>query len=122
VCAAVEKRIAERHKLKVPVVLRSADELEEAARGNPYLERGQDKALHVMFLSEEPPRASLSKLDPARSPGDEFRVVGRDVFLFLPNGVARTKLTNDYFDRSLGVVSTVRNWRTLMTLLEMTRS
>jgi uncharacterized protein (DUF1697 family) len=58
-------------------------------------------------------------LDARRSPPDELAVVGRDVYLKLPNGVARSKLTNAYFDSKLDTVSTLRNWRTVLTLLEM---
>ena len=36
-----------------------------------------------------------------------------------PNGVAKTKLTNAYFDSRLATISTGRNWRTVLTLLEM---
>ena len=42
-----------------------------------------------------------------------------EVYLHFPNGVARSKLTNDYLDRTLGTVSTVRNWRTVCKLHEM---
>jgi len=64
----------------------------------------------------------VARLDPDRSPPDRFVVAGCDVHLHLPNGVARSKLTNDYFGRALGIVSTVRNWRTVSKLLEMARA
>lgn len=41
---------------------------------------------------------------------------GREIFLHCPNGVARTKLTNDYFDAKLATTSTMRNWRTVLKL------
>ena len=44
---------------------------------------------------------------------------GREIFLYCPNGLARTKLTNGYFDSKLATTSTVRNWRTTLTLLTM---
>jgi uncharacterized protein (DUF1697 family) len=47
-------------------------------------------------------------------------VVGREIFLSCPNGVARTKLTNAYFDAKLATTSTGRNWRTITKLLELT--
>jgi uncharacterized protein (DUF1697 family) len=61
----------------------------------------------------------VAALDPQRSPPDEFKVVGRDIYLHTPKGFADTKLTNKYFDGALGTVSTVRNWRTVLKLLEM---
>jgi uncharacterized protein (DUF1697 family) len=58
-------------------------------------------------------------LDAERSPGDSFVVKGREIFLHVPNGMARTKLTNAYFDSKLKTVSTARNWRTVGKLVEM---
>lgn len=108
--------------LRVPVVLRSADELVAAVAGNPWLARGAEpKALHVAFLAAAPEPARLAALDPARSPPDALEARGRDLFLHLPNGVGRTKLTNDYLDRTLGTTSTVRNWNTVLALLALAR-
>jgi uncharacterized protein (DUF1697 family) len=120
----LELRIAEaieqRFKLKVPVVLRTATELGRVAAGNPFLSSGADlERLYVAFLAQVPSAAAAKALDPKRSPPDELALVGRDIYLHLPNGAAKTKLTNDYFDRSLGTISTVRNWRTVQALLAM---
>jgi uncharacterized protein (DUF1697 family) len=71
-------------------------------------------------LANVPASSQAASLDPKRSPPDEFLVLGREIFLRLPNGVARSKLTNAYFDSKLGTVSTIRNWRTVLTLLELT--
>ena len=75
--------------------------------------------LHVLFLTDLPDHAHVEALDPNRSPGDEFAVLGRKVFLHCPNGVARSKLTNSYFDSSLSTTSTAGNWRTVGKLLEL---
>jgi uncharacterized protein (DUF1697 family) len=37
-----------------------------------------------------------------------------------PNGVGRSRLTNEYFDSKLATTSTMRNWRTVLKLVEMT--
>ena len=73
----------------------------------------------VFFLADLPDRAHVEALDPNRSPGDEFAVMGREIFLHCPNGVARSKLTNSYFDSRLSTTSTGRNWRTVRKLLDM---
>jgi uncharacterized protein (DUF1697 family) len=72
----------------------------------------------VAFLAGLPPRPRREALDPARSPPDEVAVVGRKAFLRLPNGVARTRFTNAYLDATLGTVSTLRNWATVLALVE----
>lgn len=114
----VTGRIESRFGLHVPVVIRRDDEIRQAAAGNPFLEADAG-SLFVMFLADVPDRGRVADLDPERSPGDAYEVRGRDVFLRLSNGVADTKLTNAYFDSKLGTVSTGRNWRTVLKLIEM---
>ncbi|MEM6797077.1 MAG: hypothetical protein AAF725_24095, partial [Acidobacteriota bacterium] len=93
------------------------------ARGEGLPAYGEDenKALHVGFLAASPAPERIASLDLDRSPPDAFSVVGREIYLHTPGGLARTKLTNAYFDSSLATVTTVRNWRTVHKLLAMTR-
>ncbi|MGD1017481.1 MAG: hypothetical protein ABR863_13765 [Roseiarcus sp.] len=48
-----------------------------------------------------------------------FVALLRDVCLSLPNGLARSKLTAAWLDARLGIVSTMRNWRTVAKLAAM---
>ncbi|MHC5064657.1 MAG: DUF1697 domain-containing protein [Planctomycetota bacterium] len=107
--------------IEIPVVLRSAAQMRKLAAKHPLAKRGMDekKVLHVMFLADKPSAAKVKQLDPERSPGDSYVVQGAEVYSCCPNGVARSKLTNAYFDGVLGTVSTGRNWRTVQTLLGM---
>jgi uncharacterized protein (DUF1697 family) len=100
--------------------VRTADELRAVAQGNPFLDEGADAdTLHVAFLADRPRSDRVAALDANRSPGDSFVVRGSEIYLRLPNGVARTKLTNAYFDSKLSTISTARNWRTVLKLLEL---
>lgn len=117
---ALSERIAARFKLTVPVVLRTSAELASVARSNPFLRAGgQTDLLHVMFLAEVPSPERVASLDPQRSAPDAFALRGRDLYLSLPNGAGNTKLTNAYFDSKLATVSTGRNWRTVLKLVEL---
>jgi len=112
--------ISDRLGFRAPVIMRRAGELRAIARGNPFLQAGADaEALHVMFLADRPPSSKIAALDPRRSPPDEFEVRGREIYLRCPNGVGRSKLTNEYFDTKLSTTSTMRNWRTVLKLVEM---
>jgi uncharacterized protein (DUF1697 family) len=120
--AVVGEAIRERFDFDAPIVLRSLEELDVVIRNSPFVDRGEpDRALHVVFLADTPPAGRVRELDPQRSPDDSFVVQGRDIYLWLPNGVARSKLTNDYFDSKLKTVSTCRNWRTVMALHALMR-
>jgi uncharacterized protein (DUF1697 family) len=116
----IQKRLAGDLGLTVPLVTRTRDELAAIVAGNPFLAEGVDPALlHVSFLAGTPTKTSIAGLDPQRSPPDRFVVRGREIYLCLPNGAGRTKLSNDFFDRRLGTVSTARNWRTVGKLLAL---
>lgn len=116
----LSQRILEHAGLRVPVVMRTRDELAGVVLRNPFLESGADPAaLHVMFLADQPSAQAIEGLDPRRSPSDSFAVIGREIYLHCPDGLARTKLTNAYFDAKLETTSTCRNWRTTLKLLEM---
>ena len=118
--STIQKSISKSFKIEAPVIVRSAGEMGRIAKGNPFLKRGAGlEWLHVVFLSEAPPPAALASLDPRRSEPDEFHPAGSEIFLHCPQGMARTKLTNAYFDSKLGCVSTMRNWKTVLKLLEM---
>jgi len=123
ISAIVEREIAATFGLRVPVVLRSSEELREAVARNPFVKKDIDPDwLHVAFLADAPGKSRAASLDPKRSPGDSFVLRGREVYLHLPNGVARTKLTNAWLDSMLATTSTLRNWRTTLKLLEMTQA
>jgi uncharacterized protein (DUF1697 family) len=117
--AAIEAGIAERFGLAIRVLLRTPGELAAIAAANPFLGRDDLARLHVVFLDTAPSSASVAALDPRRSPGDEFAVSGREIFVHYPNGSGRSKLTLDWFERQLGVAGTARNWNTLLKLQEL---
>lgn len=120
IAARIEQRIAKVFGLDIIVVLRTPAELKSIAGSNPFLSREADLTkLHIVFLNGRPAAKAISQLDPDRSPPDEFSVRGREIYLHLPNGFGRSKLTLDYFERRLGVDATARNWRTLLKLLEL---
>jgi uncharacterized protein (DUF1697 family) len=117
----VAAEIKRRFGVTTPVILRSDAEMRAILAGNPFLAAGVDPALlHVMCLADRPGKDQIAALDPQRSPPDEFALRGKDIYLHLPNGVARSKLTNAYFDKALRTIGTARNWRTITKLCEAT--
>ncbi len=115
--------IAERFGLKVPVMLRTTDQLVQVTDHNPFLEEGAElSTLHVVFLADQPSANAIEALDPDRSPPDTFIVRGKEIYLRLPTGVGNSKLTNAYFDGKLKTISTGRNWRTVTTLRDLMMS
>ncbi|MGH9002279.1 MAG: DUF1697 domain-containing protein, partial [Acidimicrobiia bacterium] len=79
-------------------------------------------ALHVVFLGSAPAPGALARLDPDRSPGDGFAAAGAEVYLHCPNGFGRSKLGLDWFERILKTPATIRNWRTVTRMAELSRA
>ncbi len=103
-----------------PVVLRTPADLRKAMRAHPFkTEHADPKLLMIAFLDRKPSLADVRKLEHERFLPDRFAVSGSEIYLHYPKGAARSKLTNVYLDRALGVVSTVRNWNTVGKLLEL---
>src|SRR5262249_24900467 len=106
--------------VELTAMLRSAAELARVARANPFPDAAAEPSRHhVAFLDRVPEAEAVAGLDPDRSPPDEFRVAGAEIYLRYPNGSGRSKLTGDYFERRLGVRATARNWSTVTKLLEL---
>jgi uncharacterized protein (DUF1697 family) len=121
IAALMQKAILKSHKIDVPVIVRSAAELRRIAAKHPHMAAGAElKALHVAFLAQRPTAAQAASLDPARSPQDVFSVQGSEVYIrYSLAGLAKSKLNNQYLDSRLGTVSTMRNWNTVLKLLEL---
>jgi uncharacterized protein (DUF1697 family) len=114
---ALASQITKRFGLTVAVVLRTAAELGKVLGANPFAD-ADPGTLHVGFMASKPSAASLGQLDFDLHWPDAFAVVGRELYLCLPDGMARTKLPG-YLDRRLKVPTTIRNWRTVEKLTEM---
>jgi uncharacterized protein (DUF1697 family) len=120
---AIEKRLKDDLGHEIAVVLRTRDELAAVVEGNPLPESTTDGArFMVSFLADKPDPARVKEIDPDLSAPDRFRVVGREVYMWLPNGLHKSKLSNALWERSFKTVATMRNWNTVTKLLELADS
>ena len=100
------------------VMVRSLPQLRKVVDGNPFIRRGEDpKACHVVFGATAA-KPALSRLDlPSYAP-EEAVASGKELYLFLPGGMGRSKLATD-LAKDKGAVGTARSWRTVTKLLEI---
>lgn len=117
---SIEAALMTRYSLDVPVVVRSGEEMAAIVAKNPFPESAdQPKTLHVSFLSEKPAAHLVDALTGIEKGDDDYRVVGRNVYLHYPNGMSGAVFMVNGLDRALAVTSTSRNWRTVLRLAEM---
>jgi uncharacterized protein (DUF1697 family) len=117
--ADVEAMIAAHTGFTVDVMLRTAAQMKAVVAKNPYPD-ATGTALHVLFFAANVDKAALAKLDLDRFAPEEASAVGRELYLFLPNGMGRAKLPPVL--SKLKVPTTARNWNSVTKLLAMAQA
>jgi uncharacterized protein (DUF1697 family) len=103
----------------VSLMLRDSAALARAIEDNPYPDAvAQPKTLHLGFLEQAPSQEQIARLNQQQSAIDQFTVRGKELYLFTPDGIGRSKLTNSFFAK-LGTPCTMRNWNTVLKLHSM---
>jgi uncharacterized protein (DUF1697 family) len=116
--ALLKAGIEERFGMPVDVVVRTHDELVDVVARNPFPDADPSR-LAVVFLSAPLPAKLRQELDAKDFGGDQYAGHGREVYLHLPNGFGRSKLATRMSALRQPVVGTVRNWRTVNKLIDM---
>ena len=118
----IEERVQRQFGFPVPVQVKTAEEVGEVISNNPLVkEKGIDPAqLHVTFLAGAPERSAVKMLEAIAAAPDQFRCLGRAVYLHCPNGYHATKLNNNVLEKMLKAGTTTRNWKTVNELYRMT--
>jgi len=88
--------------------------LRKIIEGNPFADVDLTK-VHIGFMTRRPESMHLN-LAPFLP--EAAVVKGDEIYYYLPNGMARTKLPG-YVDRQLKVPTTVRNFNTTARLLAL---
>lgn len=115
-----QRIIAEGLGLEIAVVVRTRDELAEVAARDPL--RGvavNPKRYQVTFLARELDPEIVDGLAALAAPDERLVAVGRELYAWHPDGVARSRLWARLAAPSLGVTATSRNWSTVTSLLSL---
>jgi uncharacterized protein (DUF1697 family) len=114
----IEAQIESTYGFSVPVLIRTRDDFKRVIQEHPF---AQEEAIRVLvtFLYELPDSSKLEELSHYQDKVDKFAIGKQEIFLFCPGGYGRTKLSNNFFEKKLGVVATTRNWKSVNALYEM---
>ena len=117
----IEARIVKDFGFSADVIARTGDEMKQIVSANPLLkEPGIDTSkFHVVFFSTVPTTESIKKLEAIVQAPDKVRHKGKEIYFYFPNGVSGSSIWKHNLDRVLGISGTMRNWRTVNSLLEM---
>lgn len=122
----IEQAIVQQYGFEVSVQLRQISDFENIIKSCPYtkLDLEVDKATKIMitFLDALPNQENIQKLMSHVQAPEQLVVMGKEVYLYCPNGYAKTKLNNNFLEKILAVKGTTRNWKSVMriSILAMT--
>jgi uncharacterized protein (DUF1697 family) len=124
----IEQRSERALGLKASVVLRTAQELHGLMQNIPFSPASISRVeaiskveyLYVALLVRPPVTAHWQGLLALKDAQEGCQIMGRDVYLLLPQGIRGSKLANNL--DWLGVPLTVRNWNTLEKLDGMAKA
>lgn len=117
----ITQKILTDFSFEVPVIVKDLVELKSIVENNPFL-KGSSKELdylHVTFLSAEPKKTDVEKISLDKYLPDEFKLIGKVIYLYCPNSYSKSKLTNNFFESKLKSTTTTRNWKTVNELLNI---
>lgn len=121
--AKLQLQIDQEFGFDVPVIVRTADELEAVLERNPFEEEVKKEAgkLYVTLLADLPPAEAVAALESLQTEVDLFRVIGREVYILCRESYGRSQFSNNFLEKKLKLAATTRNWATMNKLVQMGR-
>ncbi len=117
----ISKKLNETSGFEVPVIAKELQEIKDVLENNPFINEKHENTdhLYVTFLSEEPSKESIEKINSGQYSNDKFIIKGKTIYLFCSTGYGKTKLSNTFFENKLKLNATTRNWKTINKLADI---
>jgi uncharacterized protein (DUF1697 family) len=114
---AIDKKIG----FRPVVILRTVGELRDVIARNPFAKRSgiEPGKLLVNFLAADPGKEAREKTLAIKVGPEEMHLIGREAYIYFPNGQGRSKFPWPAIERALGTSGTGRNWNSVTKMLEM---
>jgi uncharacterized protein (DUF1697 family) len=103
----------------VDVLVRTKAQLDKVIAQSPFKGKASDNARYlVVFVEKAPPAAWRRSIDAGDYEPDEVAVHGKEIYLWLPQGVHDSKLAREATGKGVGA-ATARNWNVVTKLAEL---
>jgi uncharacterized protein (DUF1697 family) len=119
----IEARIEQACGFNVSVFLRQPQDFRHIITHHPFVELaiGETGKLHVSFLYNQPAESAWNKLAILPEIPDKLARGEMAIYLYYPNGSAKSKIPTSYLEKVLGVPITDRNWNTVNALYRIAK-
>jgi uncharacterized protein (DUF1697 family) len=113
--ARLEPAFAAAFGRAVAIIVRDAAAWPALVRGNPFPEASEREPARVAVrVMRTPAEAAVAeRLETCRAEDERLAIVGGDLWVYLPHGVASSRLAGAITPKRAGGVGTFRNWNTV---------
>ena len=117
----IEVGFEQKFGFHVEVIVRTAAEFNEILEKNPFQgqQSKESKWVVVMFLTARPDDTAQDYLRKSYGGPEEIYIIGKEMYIYYPNGMGRSQLSGSYIERKLKTMGTARNWNTVLRLQEL---
>jgi uncharacterized protein (DUF1697 family) len=104
-------------------IIRTPGDLARVIADNPFADAAVERPnrLMVNFLAGRPHAAAAAALAAYHGP-ERLHLAGDHLYVDFAEGIAKSRLTPAFLDKTLQVPATARNWNTISKLLDMARA
>jgi uncharacterized protein (DUF1697 family) len=117
----IEDGIERKFGFRPDVILRTTAEIRDVVARNPFAKRRgiEPSKLLVSFLASHPGAEAREKVLQLQCDPAELQIDDREVYIYFPNGIGRSKLSLARLEKTLKVPGTGRNWNSVTKMLDM---
>ena len=117
----IEEGFEKKFGFSVEVIVRTSAELGEIIDNNPFQgqQSKESKWVVVMFLAARPGETAQEDLLKTYVGPEELFIIGKEVYIYYPHGIGRSKLSHSLIEKKLKTVGTARNWNTILQLQKL---
>ena len=117
----VHQLIKENIGAELPVVIKTADEIEQVLNENPFTNGYDIKRVFFTLFNDELSQELANELKTQDFGEEKFDFTKKALYMYLPKDASRSKLSNNFLEKKLKIIATTRNFNTLSKLVAMAR-
>ncbi|HLW61794.1 MAG TPA: DUF1697 domain-containing protein [Flavobacterium sp.] len=113
--------ILKHFEFSIPVFVLTVDEVVQALKNNPFPKDAEPNKVFFTFLEAVPDATLINKLSEIDFGTEVFKIIDKLLYFYVPEGMGKSKMNNNFFEKKLKVTATGRNLNTVRKMLELTQ-
>jgi uncharacterized protein (DUF1697 family) len=121
VAKRIQSAIEKKFGCRTDIILRSTEDLRSVVKKNPFARRAdiEPSKLLVFFLAADPGNEARKTLLAQKFAPEEIHAIGRELSIYFPEGMGKSKLPFPRIYKLLQTPGTGRNWNSVVNMLEI---